>query len=77
MTDEEIAQAVTRRSEKNSFGRIERSDVIDICKRVRDEIKAETMAAIAEKDAKIYAYEAIIANSNFKAVLPRKQEGKR
>lgn len=32
---------------------------------------------IAQKDAKIYAYEAIIANSNFKAVLPKKQEGKK
>lgn len=32
---------------------------------------------IAQKDAKIYAYEAIIANSNFKAVLPKKQESKK
>lgn len=27
---------------------------------------------IAQKDAKIYAYEAIIANSNFKVALPKK-----
>lgn len=32
---------------------------------------------IAQKDAKIYAYEAIIANSNFKAVLPKKEKGKK
>lgn len=77
MTDEEIARAVSERAENDVFGRINRTEVIDICKRVRGEIKAKTMAAIAEKDAKIYAYEAIIANSNFKAVLLKKQEGKK
>lgn len=32
---------------------------------------------LAEKDAKIYAYETIIANSNFKAVLPRAKGGEK
>ena len=73
MTDEEIARAVSNLSEKNAYGRIDRSEVIDICKRVRDEIKAKMMADIAGKDAKIYAYETIIANSNFKAVVVRKK----
>ena len=29
---------------------------------------------LAEKDAKIYAYEAIISNSNFKAAVRKKKE---
>ena len=36
----------------------------------------ETATRIAELEAKVYAYEQIIANSNFKAVLSRKKESK-
>ena len=36
----------------------------------------ETTTRIAELEAKVYAYEQIIANSNFKAVLSRKKESK-
>ena len=36
----------------------------------------EAATRIAELEAKVYAYEQIIANSNFKAVLSRKKENK-
>lgn len=44
--------------------------IISIMQKRLDEQSIE----IAQKDAKIYAYETIIANSNFKAVLPRKRK---
>lgn len=50
---------------------------VTLGKQIRDnmqQIVAEQKVAIAQKDAKIYAYEAIIANSNFKAVLLKKGE---
>lgn len=71
MTDEEIERAVSELSEVHLFASSERLGVVNLCKRIRDEIRARTMATIAEKDAKIYAYESIIANSNFKAVVIR------
>ena len=77
MSDSEIEQMVNSFAKDDAFNRVSRIEAIDICKKVRDAIRAETMARIAEKDAKIYAYEAIIANSNFKAVLPKKQEDKK
>lgn len=40
--------------------------------RVRDEI-ATLKQQVAERDAKIYAYESIIANSNFKMAIVKKK----
>lgn len=48
--------------------------------KIRDDMQTiidKQTIQLAEQSAKIYAYEAIIANSNFKAVLPKKQESKK
>ena len=70
MTDEEIAKLVDDNTEELWSGTrgIRKEKALNMMKRA---INSQA-AAIAEKDAKIYAYEAIIANSNFKAVLPKK-----
>ncbi len=77
MTDEEIKDAFMAQSTKDARGwtrQVELNAANCIGYMIRDRMQAtidKQSTAIAEKDAKIYAYEAIIANSNFKAVLPK------
>lgn len=69
---EEAAENVWNDGAYRMFLRISKAeDVVEkICFAMQAEIDRQAVQ-LAEKDAKIYAYEAIIANSNFKAVLPR------
>ena len=78
MTNEEIQKLFEDISFVDNYRRyvpLEKS--VTLGKQIRDnmqEIVAEQKVVIAQQNAKIYAYEAIIANSNFKAVLPKKGE---
>lgn len=83
MTDEQIEDAFKAKSTKDERGwtlQVELNAATLIGRTIRNKMQAtidQQSIEIAQKDAKIYAYEAIIANSNFKAVLVRKQEGKK
>lgn len=84
MTDEEIEDAFRTKSTKDARGwtrQVELNTANLIGCMIRNRMKAtidQQSIEIAQKDAKIYAYEAIIANSNFKAVLlKKKQESKK
>lgn len=86
MTDDEIIRLVNDNTEDMWRGEegVPKSKAIDITRRATEKIRADMKAEndklvfqLAEKEAKIYAYEAIIANSNFKAVLPRAKEGEK
>lgn len=76
MTNEEIQKLFKESSFRDNYREyvgLEKS--VTLGKQIRDnmqEIVAEQKVVIAQQNAKIYAYEAIIANSNFKAVLPKK-----
>lgn len=80
MTDEEIEKAFRAQSTKDARGwtnQVELNAANRIGYTIRNRMQAtidQQSIVIAQKDAKIYAYEAIIANSNFKAVLPKKGE---
>lgn len=81
MTDEEIEGAFKAQSTKDARGwtrQVELNAANRIGYMIRDRMQAtidKQSIAIAEKDAKIFAYEAIIANSNFKAITAK--EGKK
>lgn len=76
MTNEEIWKLFKESSFRDNYREyvgLEKS--VTLGKQIRDnmqEIVAEQKVVIAQQNAKIYAYETIIANSNFKAVLPKK-----
>lgn len=78
MTNEEIWKLFKDSSYRDNYREyvgLEKS--VTLGKQIRDnmqEIVAEQKVVIAQQNAKIYAYEAIIANSNFKAVLPEEGE---
>lgn len=69
---EEAAENVWDDGAYQKFIRISKAQSVveKICFAMQAEIDRQAVQ-LAEKDAKIYAYEAIIASSNFKAVLPR------
>ena len=85
MTAEEIKQLLERaatdvwtegaRRKYLRFG-----DAQDVAEKIRAGMQTtidKQNVQLAEKDAKIYAYEAIIANSNFKAVMSRAKGGEK
>ena len=76
MTNDEIWQLFRDNSYKDNYrDYVGLEKAVMLGRRIRDkilEINAKLSVENAEKDAKIYAYEAIIANSNFKAILPKK-----
>lgn len=80
MTDEEIEDAFKAQSTKDERGwtrqvELNAANLIGRMIRNRMQITIDQQSVeIAQKDAKIYAYEAIIANSNFKAILPKEGE---
>lgn len=82
MTDKEITERLegvaTHAYIDSSYSRVIRfGDGERIAGEIRDEMQTaidKQTIQLAEQSAKIYAYEAIIANSNFKAVLPKKGE---
>lgn len=78
MTDEEIRKLFKDKSFRDNYREyVGLETSVTLGKQIRDnmrEIVAEQKIVIAQQNAKIYAYEAIIANSNFKAVLPKKGE---
>lgn len=75
MTTGEITERLERASEEINYVKVVQfDDAQDIAEKIRAEMQAtidRQSTQLAERDAKIYAYEAIIANSNFKAVLPK------
>lgn len=79
MTSKEIAkrlEEVTTRTRADGVYRnfVRPSDAQSVAEQIRDETQTiidKQTVQLAEQSAKIYAYEAIIANSNFKAVLSR------
>ena len=80
MTDEEITKLVNDNTESIWSGEpgIPKSKAYNVIKQAvksLQEINDEQTIVIAQQNAKIYAYEAIIANSNFKAIIAR--EGKK
>ena len=79
MTDEEIRKLFKDNSYRDNYREyVGLETSITLGKQIRDnmqEIVAEQKVVIAQQNAKIYAYEAIIANSNFKAIMAR--EGKK
>lgn len=78
MTDEEIWKLFKDSSYRDNYREyVGLGKSVTLGKQIRDnmqEIVAEQKVVIAQQNAKIYAYEAIIASSNFKAVLPKKGE---
>ena len=77
MTDEEITKLVNANTEgiwsgEPGIPKSKAFSVIRFAIKSQQDVIDQQTAMIAQKDAKIYAYEAIIANSNFKAVLPKK-----
>lgn len=76
MTDDEIWQLFKDNSCRDGYRvYVDLAKSVTLGRQIRDnmrEIVAEQKIVIAQQNAKIYAYEAIIANSNFKAVLPKK-----
>lgn len=85
MTDEEIAELLEGASNVSTIGgcyvkHIRFGDARDVAEKIRTGMQAiidKQTIQLAEKDAKIYTYEAIIANSNFKAVLSRAKGGEK
>lgn len=75
MTAEQIGERLEMASEIINYTKVVRfGDAGKIAEKIRAAMQAEIdkqAVQLAEQSAKIYAYEAIIANSNFKAVLPR------
>ena len=76
MTDEEITQLVNANTEElwsgaRGISKYNAFNVIKSAIKQQQETINEQAVAIAQKDAKIYAYEAIIANSNFKAIMAK------
>jgi len=85
MTREEITQRLEEAAENvwndgayRKFLRISKAQSVveEICNAMQAAIDKQTVQ-LAEQSAKIYAYEAIIANSNFKAVLPKAKGGEK
>ena len=81
MTDEEINEIIKKENHTTdrwgaaTYSMAQVSGVArKICSIMQEQLNLQSIE-IAQKDAKIYAYEAVIANSNFKAVLPK--EGKK
>lgn len=80
MTAEEIDAVVrkergtTDRWGTTTYSEIDLKRVANRVNTIMQERLNQQSVEIAQKDAKIYAYEAIIANSNFKAVLPKKEK---
>lgn len=76
MTDEEIRKLFSDNSYRDNYRECVRlGEAIALGKQIRDNMQEKNTVqavTIAQQEAKIYAYEAIIANSNFKAVLPKK-----
>ena len=76
MTNDEIWQLFRDNSYKDNYREYVGLDrAVTLGKRIRDrmlEINTKLSVENAEKDAKIYVYEAVIASSNFKAILPKK-----
>ena len=83
MTDEQIEEIVKKENHSTdrwgaaTYSTAQVKGVAETINKILQERLNQQSIEIARKDAKIYAYEAIIANSNFKAVLVRKQEGKK
>lgn len=75
---EEVAKNVWDRDGYRKFIRLSDAQRVaeKICADMQSTIDKQTVQ-LAEQAAKIYAYEAIIANSNFKAVLPRAKGGEK
>ena len=79
MTDEQIDEIVKKENHSTDrWGAIVYSteqvrSVAHKINAIMQERLNQQSIEIAQKDAKIYAYEAVIANSNFKAVLIKKQ----
>lgn len=77
MTDEEVIQLIDANTTEIWSGDLgipkdKAFSAIKQAIKTHQEIIDQQTIVIAQKDAKIYAYEAIIASSNFKAVLPKK-----
>lgn len=76
MTDDEIWELFKGSSYEDGYKVcVSLRDSFTLGKQIRDNMQGkvtEQAVTIAQQNAKIYAYEAIIANSNFKAVLPKK-----
>ena len=82
MNDEEIDEIIKKGSHSTdrwgeaTYSTRQAKDIARTINAILQERLDRQSIEIAQKDAKIYAYEAIIANSNFKAVLPKKQKPK-
>lgn len=80
MTDKEIDEIIKKENHSTDrWGSATYSmrQVMNIAQTINAILQArinQQSIEIAQKDAKIYAYEAVIANSNFKAALIKKQE---
>ena len=80
MTDEEIDEIVRKENHTSDrwgaivYSTAQVKSVAHKIYAIMQEQLNQQSVEIAQKDAKIYAYEAIIANSNFKVVLPKKGE---
>lgn len=78
MTDEQIDEIIKREdhtTDRWGAASYSTSQVRDVAHEIRATMQERLnlqSIEIAQKDAKIYAYEAVIANSNFKAVLQKK-----
>lgn len=83
MTDEQIDEIVKKENHSTDrwgaaiYSTAQVRGVAQTINKILQERLNQQSIEIAQKDAKLYAYEAIIANSNFKAVLVRKQESKK
>lgn len=83
MTDEQVDEIVEKEEHSTDkwgdvfYSAREAKGVAQTINGILQERLNQQSIEIAQKDAKIYAYEAIIANSNFKAVLPKKEKGKK
>lgn len=72
----EVATSIWTDGDYQKF--VRPSDAQSVAEKMRDEMQTiidKQTVQLAEQSAKIYAYEAIIANSNFKAVLSRAKGG--
>ena len=78
MTDEEVVEIIRKENHTTdrwgaaTYSTAQVRGVADMVRKRLQDVIDQQAIVIAQKDAKIYAYEAIIANSNFKAVLPKK-----
>ena len=83
MTDEQIDEIVKKENHSTdrwgdaTYSARQAKGIAQTINKILLERLNQQSIEIAQKDAKIYAYEAIIANSNFKAVLLKKQEDKK